>query len=431
MVEYILSIGWSALVFVFVLGVLVFIHELGHFLVAKWCGVGVVKFAIGFGPAIFKFRRGDTYYQIGCIPLGGYVRMIGDVPDIITGVHGTDKLVRSGKTEEIKPQEVATPELHPEENTPEYRRMLADRSQWFIEQPLLQRAAIVFAGPLFNFVLAVLLVATNISFFGESQLDETPRIGGVSKGSPAERAGLREGDLVETLDGTEIGLWSDLAKRIGSGTGAPIKLNVRRGAELVEFTVQPELKSIPFEGEIQKRYQIGMRSSEKRIPVGVGRALQVGYLWSQNFVIMTYKQLWGMFSGKVSPKELAGPLYIFNAGPAEAAKGIENFVMFMALLSVSLAALNLLPIPVLDGGHLLFFLVEAVVGPISVRKKEFAQQLGVVVLVLLMVCALGNDIGRVLGSKGGEEESKKSSTNSGQPAAVETSDSLNSQDLSR
>lgn len=370
---------------ILVIGVLVFIHEFGHFLLAKLCRVGVVKFSVGFGPAIFRVRRRETEYQIGAIPLGGFVRMVGDIPDMITGAQPTDDDVRGEASEEEKEEELS----------PELRAVLEDRSRWFIEKNFWQRSAIVIAGPLFNFLLAVVLVFGAVLLYGEENVVETARIGSVMKNSPAEKAGLKPGDIVHSIDGKAIDSWATLASTVHKGTGETLTLEVGREGKQHTLSVQPDLKEVrSYTGEKIDAYFIGIGPTLLRVQRGLLGAGRYGVLWTLDKTLLTYMGLWGMLTGQVSPKDLAGPLFILDAAGKQAKQGLENLLYFMALLSVSLAVLNLLPIPILDGGHLMFFIIEGIMGPVSMRKKEFAQQIGMLLLICLMVFALHNDIFR-------------------------------------
>lgn len=364
----------SILYFIIVLGLLIFVHELGHFLVAKWCGVGVLRFSVGFGPAIVRFRRKETEYQLSIIPLGGYVRMVGDMPDYITS-----------SPEEEKPKAMV----------PEVQACLENRNRWFIEKSLGARAAIVFAGPWFNFVFAFVAVFISLLLYGEPYPIEEPIIGSVSKGSPAERAGLQVDDLVLSVNEVPIATWEKLATTIHSGTGNPVALKVKRGDQELFFELSPQLQEQPsLDGNQAPVYMVGIKGKSAHKDVGLGVAAYDSGLWTVNVSALTYHGLWLMITGSISPKEIAGPVFIFQEANRKAQAGFEDFLMFLATLSVNLAVLNLLPIPVLDGGHLLFFLIEFLVGPISIRKKEFAQQVGVVLLLSLMVFAVHNDIFR-------------------------------------
>jgi regulator of sigma E protease len=392
---------WKVLVPIAIVGVLIVIHELGHFLVAKWCGVGVVKFSIGFGPSILRWKGKETIYQLSIIPLGGFVRMVGDIPDGLTGPQKTDAAVRAEEDDE---------ETEPEDEIPE--ELLRDRSKWFIEKNLWQRSAIVFAGPFANFVSAFLFVAIAIALYGRTNLDESPIIGAVDSTSPAEAAGLKEGDVVLSVASDPINSWEQLAKRIhlGPAEGDTLTLQVRRGEAEIPLVVTPKFRELrTFSGEKQKVFLIGIAQQTIIEPVPLSETLTSAASWTYGATMGTYEGLWGMVTGKVSPDELAGPLFIFDAAGKQAKKGMENVYYFMAMLSISLAVLNLLPIPVLDGGHLLFFLLEGLLGPISIRKKEIAQQVGLAFLLLLMGFAISNDIRRdpksLEGKPSWEEES--------------------------
>ncbi|MFN8389351.1 MAG: RIP metalloprotease RseP [Bdellovibrionota bacterium] len=381
--------SWFAAKFlapVLVLGILVLVHEFGHFIVAKWCKVGVLKFAIGFGPAICKFRKGETIYQIGLIPLGGFVRMVGDMPDSLTGKQASDDAVRDGDDDVY-----VDPEL-----SPEAVAMLSDRHRWFIEKGLLARSAIVFAGPLFNFLLAIVFTFFCVSFWGERVPDTSPRLGSVMDGSPAEAAGLKDNDLVKSIDGKPVTSWEELAGTIHNGTGAPVVLKIDRAGAELEVTAKPEAKSVSSGGQQKNAYFLGIT------PVESAQHVRVGFVQAAiDSVQVTYENtrtiyigIWSMIRGRVSTDELAGPLYIVKAAGHHAQRGIEELMYLTSALSLSLAVLNLLPIPILDGGHLFFFFLEALIGPISIRKKEFAQQVGLILLLSLMVFAIRNDITR-------------------------------------
>lgn len=378
----------------FVLCGLILIHEFGHFIVAKWCGVGVVRFSVGFGPALFKWRRRETEYRVGCIPLGGYVRMVGDMPDMITG----------GELEESEEHADAAPELH---------QMLRDKSYWFLEKGLFARSAIVFAGPLFNFLLAGILVSLSVLLYGKLDVDESARLGTVVKSSPAAVAGLTSNDLITAIDETPIGSWQELAKRIHNGNGKEILVAYERDGQRNSVEVTPRKKQIvAADGEKKDVFLIGIKPRTNRVRAGIGESFLAGVRWTAWVTSQTYVGLWGMLTGQVSAEDLAGPLFILDAAGEHAERGLEDLLYFMATLSVSLAVLNLLPIPVLDGGHLLFFFVEALIGPISVRKKEFAQGLGVIVLLGLMVFAIHNDISREPMSKDWSEENTSNDSRS-------------------
>lgn len=384
---------------IIVIGVLVFIHELGHFLLAKMCGVGVVKFSVGFGPAIFKFRHRETVYQLSVIPLGGFVRMVGDMPDMITGTQPTDAAVRDGA---LLDDQVLEAQLGVKLN-PELKAALEDKNQWFIEKNYWQKSAIVFAGPFFNFILAILLVIISVTLYGQEEVSELPVIGGVMKGSPAETAGLKFGDLVSEVNKKEIKNWEQLAKAIHKSKGSEVNLVIRRNSETVNLVVVPQAQSMKLvSGGERKAYYIGINRQTTRVQTDFIEAVKIGFLWTYETTRMTLEGIVGMFKGKVSKNDLAGPIFIFEAVGDRAEKGLESVIHLTALLSVSLAVLNLLPIPVLDGGHLLFFFIEAIIGPLSVRKKEIAQSVGMLFLLAIMVFAVSNDLTREANTASGD-----------------------------
>lgn len=376
-----------------VISLLIIVHEFGHFIVAKMCGVGVLKFAIGFGPTIFKKRFGETEYQLSPILLGGFVRMVGDMPDPITGEQVTDKSVREDAKEELSENKADLP--------PEVQAMLNDKSRWFIEKGFWAKSAVVVAGPFFNLLLAVVLVTFAIWTYGEERVIEGPVIGSIQKGSPAERAGIADGDRITKINGKDISSWDSLAEHVRESNGESLSIDIDRAGKPLTVQVQPKTKTLPgANGQQDKNvYLIGVERKFERHSAGFLDAIGFGVSWSTSVVVKTYEGLFGIIRGAVSPKELAGPLFIFGEARSQAKKGFEDLLYFTALLSVSLAVLNLLPIPILDGGHLLFFVIEALLGPISVKKKEFAQGIGFAVLLLLMLFAISNDITREMPDK--------------------------------
>lgn len=358
---------------IFVLGSLIFVHELGHFMAAKRCGVAVLKFSIGFGPTLFRFRKKETDYQLCLVPLGGYVRMVGDEPDPVPGEQA---------------------EIPDEQLSPEARAAIADKSRWFLEKSLPARAFIVAAGPLMNFIFAFFLVVVSSFFYGELKVDESARIGAVMTGSPAEVAGIKADDRVQSINGKPVSNWLGLSELIHNSGGEILKLNVLRENQPLKFSVKAEQKQISGGADKKALYLIGIQPFSERIPVSFVRSLEIGGKWTAHATIQTYAGIWGLLRGTVSPKELAGPIGIIQAAGQQAKRGFEYLLSLTAILSISLAVLNLLPIPVLDGGHLGFFLIEGLFGPVSVRKREVAQHVGLLLLLSLMIFAVYNDLSR-------------------------------------
>jgi regulator of sigma E protease len=345
-----------------VIGVLIFVHELGHFLVAKYYGVGVEAFSLGFPPKLISKKIGETDYRISIIPLGGYVKLVGENP---------------GET--IPPEQVA-------------------RS--FSHRPLGQRAAIVAAGPLFNFLFAVVALSLVFTFSGIPYLP--PEIGGVQEDSPAAAAGLQKGDLVLSVNGQAVARWEDLSRLIRASGEGPLVMKFRRGEQEQELTLQPRvMETVNIFGEKVYAKLIGV-SAPERFEIDRVDPLSAwwqGLSYSYRILEVTVVSIGKLITQKVPMNSLGGPIMIAQVAGKQAEQGVSQLIHFMAVLSINLALLNILPIPMLDGGHLLFFLVEAVRGrPVSIKHREIAQAIGLTALLLLMFVVFYQDILRVLGT---------------------------------
>lgn len=349
---------------VVVLGVLIFVHELGHFLVAKWSGVKVLRFSLGFGPKLLAVTRGDTEYCLSAVPLGGYVKMLGE----------------ESEEEELSPEDLA-------------------RS--FSSQPVWKRIGIVLAGPVSNLILAVLIFALVYTFSGIPQI--TPEIGTVTEDSPAQQAGLQSGDLVLSINEKPLVQWEDLSNTIEESKEDVLTLKVQRGEEVLTFHVAPKVSEVKnLFGEAIQRRVIGVMASGKTtikevnpLYAGYYSVVQTAHLCKLFLVTI------GKLIQRVVPLQtLGGPILIAQMAGQQASEGFINLIYFTALISVNLAVLNLLPIPVLDGGHILFYLIELVLGrPIALKKMEIAQKIGMFLLILLMLFVFYNDIMRLLPGK--------------------------------
>jgi regulator of sigma E protease len=346
--------------FLFVLGILIFIHEFGHFLVAKLVGVKVLKFSLGFGPKLIGKRIGETEYMISAFPLGGYVKPLGENPR----------------------EEVAK----------------GERARAFIHQPVHKRMAIVLAGPLANFLLAVFIFFLVFSI-GVPQL--SPLVGEVMDGFPAREAGIEPGDRILRVDDVEIVQWSDLPVAIAKSEGKKLQLTLERGGEVITVKVAPRAAIVKnIFGEEVKTYQIGITPSgafiTKREPVD--RAVGMGFSQSWFITKLTVISIVKIIQQAIPAKKaLGGPILIAQMAGKQAQEGFLNLIFFTAVLSVNLCILNLFPIPILDGGHLLFMIIESIIGrPLSVRKMEVAQQIGLIIIILLMAFIFYNDIMRLL-----------------------------------
>lgn len=369
--------------FLIVIGLSVTIHELGHFFAAKISKVGVLKFAVGFGPAIFKKTIKGTEYRLGILPLGGYVRMVGDMPDMITGPQATDEEVRR----EIKG------ELPEEENlSPEVKAMIADRSCWFIEKSNWIKSFIVFAGPFANYLLALFLVASASLIYGVQVPDGT-KIDKISKGSPADISGFAAGDEILTISGNEVKTFLDIQKNIQESKGTKISVVLRRGDVEQTLEVTPEERPSPL-GMEEKVYMVGIIGATKNESLSFVKSISSSFMYVNETVISVITGLFGLASGNVPLESVGGPIMIYQVAGKTASKGFDALLYFIAYLNISLGVLNLLPIPVLDGGHLLIFLIEGILGPISIKKKEFAQGIGMAFILGLSIFAISNDLTR-------------------------------------
>lgn len=349
---------WSFLV---VLSLLIFVHEFGHFLVARKLGIKVLKFSIGFGPRIWGKIKGDTDYCISAVPLGGFVKMLGENPG-----------------EEIKPREKAVS---------------------FSHRPVSHRAAVVFAGPLFNFLFAWVIFFFILIFMGNPVV--LPEIGSVQKGSPAERAGILAGDSITAINNTPIKTWNDVSSVIKKGKEGSIEIDIMRKGKEIHLGVIPELRNVKtiFGDEVRVPI-IGITSSGK-MELQSTNPLSAAWLATERtweVTVMICKGIVKLFERVVPLSSLGGPIMIAQMAGEQARQGAVSLFYFMALLSINLGLLNLLPIPVLDGGHLFFFTIEAIMGkPLSIKQMQIAQQAGLLLLGSLMLLVFYNDIMRFFG----------------------------------
>jgi len=441
--------------FVLVIGILILIHELGHFFVARWCGVGVERFSIGFGPVLLRWRGKETEYVLSAIPMGGYVKMMG----------------------EESPLEGGT--------TPNY-----DPAKAFALKPLWARFLIVFAGPGMNLVLAAVIFAIVLATLGRPVWPAV--VGRVTEGTPAAAAGLRTGDVVVAVNGRPIAYWEELDRALAKSDGRPLELRVRRDGTEQVVTATPRLRSVPdpifrepreswdigagpqlipqissvspgspagkaglkagdvvtnVAGQlvytpddlveairtrpgqsfpmtverdgrtltvtvtpdpVKEKSPDGQEREVGRIQAGIATkavsfapynpvsALGHGVTKTWDMTALTVKGLWKLLSRQIDSSNIGGPIQIATEAGRQAKDGMASLALFTAIISVNLGVLNLLPVPMLDGGHLFFFVIEAILGrPLSLRKREVAQQVGFVLLMLLMVYAIYNDLVRI------------------------------------
>jgi len=441
--------------FVVVIGILILVHELGHFFVARWTGVGVERFSIGFGPVLLRWRGKETEYVLSAIPMGGYVKMVGEENPLEGG------------------------------GGPVY-----DSTKAFALKPLWARFLIVFAGRAMNLVLAAAIFAVVLATLGRAVWPAA--VGKVADGSPAAIAGLRTGDTIVAVNGRPVVYWEDFDRALDRSAGRPLELRVRRNDAESTVTVTPRRRSVPDPVFREPREtwdigagpqllpmitSVGPRSPaekgglkpgdvvlavagqalythedlleairtrpgqsftltverdgkqltltvtpepvKERLPTGdevtVGKiqaglapkavrfepygpltAVWQGTVKTWDMTVLTAKGLWKLVSRQIDLSNIGGPIQIATETTRQANDGLVSVAVFVALISVNLGVLNLLPIPMLDGGHLLFFVIEAVLGrPLSLRKREVAQQVGFVLLMVIMFFALYNDLTRL------------------------------------
>ncbi|MBN9018936.1 MAG: RIP metalloprotease RseP [Rhizobiales bacterium] len=355
--------------FLFVLTLVVFFHELGHFLVARWCGVRVKAFSIGFGPEIVGFNdRHGTRWKISALPLGGYVRFFGDEDAAST----PDRDALDAMSEE------------------ERRSSFFGKSVW-------QRAAIVAAGPIANFLLAIVIFAAIFALYGREIT--SARVDQVVAGSAAEQAGLQSGDVVLAIDGTTIESFNDLQRVVSVNADTPLTVLVERGGQKLTLTATPQRKEVTDRfGNVHRVGQLGISRNGSPADVKVQRfsvpeAVWLGARETWFVVDRTFSYIGGLFAGRESTDELGGMIRVAQVSGQVATLGFVALVNLAAVLSVSIGLLNLFPIPMLDGGHLMFYAVEALRGrPLSARAQDIGFRIGLAAVVMLMIFTTWNDI---------------------------------------
>jgi regulator of sigma E protease len=375
------TLAFYVVPFVIVLSIVVFIHELGHFLVGRWCGVQVDAFSIGFGPEIYaRVDRYGTRWRIAAIPLGGYVKFHGDA----NGASVPD------------PESVAT--------MPE-----AERAVTFAAQPVWKRSAIVFAGPFANFLLALAIFAGIFFFYGRTVL--APRVGAVVEGGAGQAAGFKAGDLILSIDGAPIPSFARMQEIVSASADTKLVFVVRRGEGEVTIDATPAWREVSSAVGKVRIGMLGLKAStqpgdvhEERYGPIASLGLAVEETWQ--IIARTGSYIGGLVTGRESADQLSGPIGIaqISGEMAQAATkvGLAPFLNLIALLSVSVGLLNLFPVPLLDGGHLLFFGIEAVRGKaLNERAQEVAFRLGLAMVGTLMIFSTYNDLARLIGRLAG------------------------------
>lgn len=357
------------------LGVLIFVHELGHFLVAKRVGILVETFSLGFGPKLLRRRFGETEYVLSAVPLGGYVKMYGEEPGSL----------------EAAAKEADAAGQQPQGAPP------IDPARAFSTQSVGKRLSVVAAGPFFNFFLAVFVFVV-VYLIGVPVLK--PSVGEVRQDMPAAAAGVQPGDLIVALEGREVKSWDELTAVVRQKANVPVKFTIQRENRIFDLTITPTSRTdTNLFGEKEEVGIVGIVAggdyfTQRYNPIA---AIGKGFAETWKIISLTITAIVKIVQGVIPAKSIGGPILIFTTAGKVAEMGLLPYAQFVALISINLGILNLLPIPLLDGGHIFFFSIEALTGrPVSVRKREIAQQVGLAFLILLMLFAVFNDISRMI-----------------------------------
>ena len=348
-----MSIIINLLLFILILGVIVFVHEFGHFILAKWNGVYVYEFALGMGPKICGFKKGETEYNLRAIPIGGFCQLAGEDLE-------TDKAEKIPKDKQLQ-----------------------NKKAW-------QRFLIMLFGPMNNFILAVILLFLIALIWGGSTMD--PVIKKVEKGSIAEKVGITKGDKIVKINGHKIETSDDISLYLAiAGTKKKSTIVVQRNNKKYTYKIKPE--KVKEKGKDVYRYGIAMGGKKTK---GLGEAIVYTYkktksIFKQMFITVGY-----LFTGKISLSQLSGPVGIYSVVGAQRSAGIANLIYLMAFLSINVGFINLLPIPAFDGGHILFIIIEKVKGsPVNPELENKIHTVFLILLLLLMVVITFNDILRL------------------------------------
>jgi regulator of sigma E protease len=360
--------------FVIVLSLLVFVHEMGHYLVGRWSGIRILAFSVGFGPEIAGFTdRHGTRWKISAIPLGGYVRFFGD--EDASSKPDTDRL--AAMTDE-------------------------ERERSFAGAKLWKRAATVAAGPIANFILAIAIFTVLFAIYGRTVSD--PVVAEVKPDSAAAAAGVLPGDLLVSIDGTKVQTFDDVRRYVSIRPNQNIVVSVERNGEKMDLPMVPQRTDIT--DQFGNKIEIGLIGIVTNEEVGHFRlqtytplqALHEGVTQTWHIVTGTFKYIGNLLNGSMKADQLGGPIRVAQASGQMATLGIGALLQLAAVLSVSIGLLNLMPVPVLDGGHLMFYAVEAIRGrPLGSSAQEIAFRIGLAMVLTLMVFATWNDISALIG----------------------------------
>lgn len=369
----ILELWYHLSAFILVISVIVFIHEGGHYLVAKACGVKIEEFAIGFGKEIIGFNDpSGTRWKLCLVPMGGYVKMFGDINP-----------ASAPDNEQLK------------------KLTAAEEKVTFHGKKLWQKSAIVAAGPAANFLLAIIILSGFILTYGQAQT--LPIVGDVLKESAAEQAGLEKGDHILYIDGTTIEDFSDIQTAISINTGTSINLTIlRNNIELTKKLTPRIVESKDLFGNSIRRAQIGITSNGQvfhKTDIGIFKAIGLATVQTYDIAASNLKAIGQIVTGSRSVEDLGGPVKIAKYSGQATQMGIQTVLWFMVVVSIGLGLINLFPIPVLDGGHLMYYMIEALQGkPLAQKYQDYGLKAGMAFIILLAVVVTFNDIRQLVTS---------------------------------
>jgi regulator of sigma E protease len=374
---------------IFVFGLVVFVHELGHFLAAKAVGVYTPRFSIGFGKALWKRRFGETEYVLAALPIGGYVRMASKDDESTAFLEGGGETpVTKLKTGEV---------LDPEAMMPFGPKPIpADR--WFESKPLWARMMILISGVTMNILLALVVTTGMFVHYGSPYLSTTAD--SLFAGKPGAIAGLQHGDSIAAIEGSPVD-WQALVTKVSASPGVPLTLDVIRHGEKRQVTVTPAADTAldPLTGKMTRVGRIGIVPMQAARPVDFREAVVSGWSTTWRMAGTVIEALHGLATRRVSASELGGPIMIAQASVQAARGGFEQLLFLIALISANLAVFNLLPIPVLDGGQIVVGLLEGIKGKaFSLRTKDYILRAGIFAVLLLFALVTYNDLRRLVES---------------------------------
>ena len=373
---------WLAPILVF--GLVVFIHELGHFLAAKAFGVYAPRFSIGFGPALFKRRFGETEYKIGALPLGGYVRMASRQDE--------ESAFLEGGAEES----AQLPEGYdPDAMTP-FGPKPVPEDRWFESKPLYARLTIMLAGVTMNLLLGLVI---NIGIAKVYNATLTTRVSGVVAGHPAAAAGIQAGDSIVVLNNHKVTEWGWVLGYIGHSANTPIQLGVLRQGHFLQFTLTPsaDTGTDPVTGKKGIFGRVGMMATIDSSPLPIGGAIRQGSRETWDMATLIFTALQHLATTPSAVSQLGGPIQVAQSSVQAARQGLGELFYLIALITINLAIFNLLPIPILDGGQIILQIVESAMGrPLTARAREYVARAGLVFILVLFITVTYNDLHRLL-----------------------------------